>query len=566
MIINIGIWLYMIVISYVYGSLLLKLIQPILRIKKEVPVAAWLIAITGLVILTTIASFFSIFFKTGLLINLILLAGALLAVFSRSIPLPHWRRPSGGLALILLILAVVIVLENSTHRPANPDTNLYHAQAIHWIESYPAVPGLGNLHSRLAFNSVWLVTNALFSFSFLGIRSFHLAGGFLFLALLLYCWPGFESLLHGKISPAILLKSAFIPLAFSLFGGEISSPGTDLPACLLIWLIVILWVENEEDAQPYRSFFIALFAVFAITIKLSALPVLLMPVIIAGLAVVRRQGWLLTLTVVCSTLVLMPFLIRNIIQSGYLVYPFPSIDLFSLDWKIPVARALDERQTILAWGRFPTLNAAEVMAMPFSQWFPLWLAKQTINRKIMLTLAGLSVLEILPALKSQNLRTQVLPVWLVMAAGTWFWLFSAPDFRFGYGFLMPTILLALTPWLQKVFPSGYVGAAVSGPASHPIITAIRKAIFPRVAALIMLTFLGFTLSKSVELQSLTGRIILPADYDKVPTQPCDLANGTIRCARNYLSCGYDAFPCAPAPRPLVQLRGNNLAEGFRVTP
>ena len=41
------------------------------------------------------------------------------------------------------------------------DTGLYHAQAIRWIEEYGVVCGLGNLHSRFAYNSAAFALCAL---------------------------------------------------------------------------------------------------------------------------------------------------------------------------------------------------------------------------------------------------------------------------------------------------------------------------------------------------------------------------------------------------------------------
>ena len=43
------------------------------------------------------------------------------------------------------------------------DTGLYHAQNIKWIQEYAVVPGLGNVHGRFAFNSMFFPVSALFS-------------------------------------------------------------------------------------------------------------------------------------------------------------------------------------------------------------------------------------------------------------------------------------------------------------------------------------------------------------------------------------------------------------------
>jgi hypothetical protein len=533
------IWLYTFFLCYVYGFLFLKL----LRTEGDFP-AAPLVVVTGLVVLTTLASFFSLFFQTGLLLNLLLLAGAVGAVLTRSIPLPR-RRPMSLVSLIVLFLALLLVLETATHRPLNPDTNIYHAQAIHWIENFPAVPGLGNLHGRLAYNSSWFISNALFSLTFLGLGSFHLTAGVLFLSILIYFWGGLSEMFRGEYTPAALLKVLFIPLMFSLLGAEISSPGTDLPASLLLWLMAVLWAEEQG---PFHAVLIVILAVFVVTVKLSAAPALLLALFVLGGQLLRREKRSLVSAAVCGALALFPFLTRNVILSGYLLYPFPSVDIFSFDWKVPLERVVSERMSILAWGRFPRLDATRVLAMPFGEWFPKWLAEQTLSRKVILWATLFSPLAVLPGLR---LVRRFWLGWLVFYAGALFWLFSAPDFRFGYGFLIGTIAMALAPWFASV---------------------LKRSTFPatRISAVISLLIAGYlalVFATSFEARTFASRLLLPAGYDHVATQSCDLANGKVFCAKAYDACSYDAFPCIPSPRPKVELRDPvTLGDGFRTLP
>jgi hypothetical protein len=544
------IWLYTFVLCYVYGFLFLKSIRRLLQIEAGLP-AFPLIVVAGLIALTTLASFFSLFFQIGLVLNLLLVAGAMVALLTRRIPLPRIDHPWAALPLILLVAAVLVVLENATHRPLNPDTNIYHAQAIHWIESYPAVPGLGNLHGRLAFNSAWFVSNALFGFSFLGLRSFHLTGSVLFLAVVMYFWGGFAAIMRGEYKPSAWLKVLFFPLSFSLLGAEISSPGSDLPTSLLLWLMAVLWSEHSEQDQPFHPSLIVLMAVFALTVKLSAVPVLLLALLVLGETILHGQKRLFAGGMAaCAALILLPFLARNIILSGYLLYPFSSLDLFSFDWKVPLERVASEQLSIRAWALFPRMDAARALAMPFSESFPKWLADQTINRRLILFAALLSLPVAVAALWAKACTRRYWFGWWAFYLGTLFWLFNAPDFRFGYGFLIPAILLAFVPWLTLVLNR----------------TTFSTTRVSTLVALLVIAYLGFTLSASFEARSFAARLLLPADYDRVPTQACALANGSVFCAKAYNACSYQAFPCIPAARPWVELRGVTFRDGFRAVP
>jgi hypothetical protein len=514
-------------------------------IQAELPVFP-LVSLSGLVLLTVLASLYSLFFNVGIILNLIFIAGAITIFLKGTIEWPSiFCAKRSTISSILLLLVVLILLENSTHRPINPDTNIYHAQAIHWIETFPAVPGLGNLHGRLAFNSAWFITNALFSFSFLNLGSFHLVAGVFFLLILLVFWDGLEKTLAKRAyySLAGILKLLFIPLAFYLLGAEVSSPGTDLPASLLIWLAIILWLENLEGVHPLHPFLIVMFTFFAMTVKFSSIPIIVLVLFVIW---DRRQKMFIFSFLSIGIFILLPFLVRNIILSGYILYPYPAVDIFNFDWKVPFAKADQERLAILAWARFPRLSPDQVLSMSFLKWFPAWLSDQTINRKGIFIAAIFSALAIIPGWKLKLISNQIFLAWVGAYLGTLFWFFSAPDFRFGYGFLIPTIFLPIAILL------------------HQLITRIKPAdkLMTIMVGVSLFVFLFYTLASSIDVGTLTARIILPAGYDNVSTQDCKLANGSVFCAKSYNMCSYSDFPCIPNPRPWVQMRGKSFREGF----
>ncbi len=530
------IWVYTLALCYIYGSFFLK----------NTPLSLTLLA--GLVGLTVVAEFFSIAIQIGWIVQLIILAGAFWLVAKRHVAMPRFSFLRKEWLFLVLCITLLLLLENATHRPENPDTNIYHAQAIHWIESYPAVPGLGNLHGRLAFDSAWLVANALFSFSFLGIQSFHLIGSVLFLIALLFFWQGFLDLRSRTYRPSAFLKVLLLPVSFYVLGSDISSPGTDLPVSLLIWLIAILWAERVEAEKPYHTPLIVLLAAFAVTVKLSAAPLLIVLVPLFVLHWRRGQKRLVVGLLGVVLLVFIPFFTRNIILSGYLVYPFPAIDLFNFDWKVPAARAVSEQRAIIAWGRLP--NNAGAAAMPLRAWFPEWLARQTLNRRLTFFLALLTPVPALIGFLRKTPQRLFWLGWLVMYGGVFFWFFSSPDFRFGYGFLCAALLMALAPWLS------------------PILKRWPFARIPATALLVGLVsmYLLATLVLSFQATTLTSYLLLPADYDHVPTDNCSLANGSVFCAQAYNACSYFAFPCIPSPRSWVEFRGTGLQNGFRPVP
>ena len=122
--------------------------------------------LTGFCVLSFFAVILSLFIPVNAWTHLVLLIFSFFYLGVNKILFPKIKLNYGQIiiAVIILILAVPI--------PNHGDSAFYHAQAVKWIEHYKVVPGLGNFFGRLAFNSTFFNTQALFSFyPFSGIPS-----------------------------------------------------------------------------------------------------------------------------------------------------------------------------------------------------------------------------------------------------------------------------------------------------------------------------------------------------------------------------------------------------------
>jgi hypothetical protein len=453
-----------------------------------------------------------------------------------------------------LVVVTIVVLENSTHRPTNYDTALYHAQAIHWIESYRAVPGLANIHDRLAFNSSWLVLTASLSFAFLGIRSFHLTNGLIMLLALFYLGEGFQSLIRKRMSLSSFFKAILFFLPLYYFASDLSSPGTDTPGILLIWVVTALVLDKvENQGMDFDLHTVAIFiiSVFAATAKLSAIP-LFGFAILAWIQQMRSKNWGRSMVLATTAfIVLLPWLLRNIILSGYLIFPVPQIDLFSFDWKFPHDAAVNSYLVTLWYNRLPNGDWTQYMGMGIttSQWLSLWFHQlPDRGQKILVLIACASPLAFLTqAFSKQKINRAYIAAFLINYAGIIFWLFTAPRLRFGYGFLLASIILAclisLLGWTTRI--------------------KIDSAVISHTLLIFAILFQLYILTITADLSSIRHRIVLPADYFPSQVQPCPIGNTTFYCARTLGFCNYEAFPCLPKPRSNIAMRGTSLQDGFR---
>jgi hypothetical protein len=140
----------------------------------------------------------------------------------------------------------------------------------------------------------------------------------------------------------------------------------------------------------------------------------------------------------------------------------------------------------------------------------------------------------------------LLPAGLVSYAGVLFWFVSAPDFRFGYGFILITLALVLVPFSY---------------AALRLISS-RLAAAPAVLFAVLVLYQGAVLVQSFDSRTIASRLLLPLDYLNLPTHPCHFGNFDLVCADQFSACSYSSFPCVPQGDLTVFERGRGYREGF----
>ncbi|WP_026664655.1 LIC_10190 family membrane protein [Butyrivibrio sp. FC2001] len=249
-------------------------------------------------------------------------------------------RLSGWMLLVTLLFGIVFVVI-SGDVPKAWDDYLYHAAAIRWIEEYGVVPGLANIQHRFAYNSSFMCFQALFSFSGIAAfehRSFHSMNALASFLLCSYCVCTMSFIKTKKIVGSDLLKLAAL-FYVAVYFAEISSAGTDYITLYMVAYVFIKAFEYCEKEIVDAGFYglLAVIGIFSCTLKLSAGLIVLI-VFLPLIAYIREKEYKeIMVFAIFSMLIVIPFLIRNVIICGYLLYPFRGLDLFNVDWKLPMA-------------------------------------------------------------------------------------------------------------------------------------------------------------------------------------------------------------------------------------
>ena len=436
-------WLVIAVAAYIFGR---AVVDTLYRRDAGALAGTDVYLVSGMVVLSIYAQLFSLLYKVAGIACTVLGAAGIgtAAVFwvrrrrrRERIWTPVWgkRHPYRTALLILCILVTALWTVPS---PGHYDTGLYHAQAIRWVEEYGVVPGLGNLHMRFAYNSAFMCLQALFSLSWLLGDSLHTLNGFCCALCLGYA----VSTAHVRGAQAWrtsdFLKCASV-IYIVLVRWDISSPCTDIWAMLLVLYLCTKWCEFEEKQTEGTApwCWLCLLGFYALTLKLSAAVIVFLTIwpfqaLVRG----RKMGELLQ-NIAAAVMIVGPFLLRNVIISGYLVYPYAKLDLFAVDWKMDRLVAADDSLLIKVFGRGFT-DPEEYYHTPFLQWIVRWFGRQETGDKLLILAGVLGACVVLVRLfgyiRTGRAREAVFAATVLICLG--FWMATAPLMRYGAAWLL----------------------------------------------------------------------------------------------------------------------------------
>lgn len=513
------------------------------------------ILIAGLVIATVYSEIFSLIYRVNIEANVILiLCCIVVTVFFRKRMFSYLKEIYCGCSPVKKILIPLIALVwcyFTSRGYMVVDAGLYHAQSIRWIEEYGIVKGLGNLQCRYAYNSSIFPLSALYSMVFLLGQSMHAVNGLIAVILsaglldLGKCFRQKKMLLsdYARVGAAYYLTTIW---------DEIVAPSSDYAVMCIVFFIVIRWLDQLEDPDersnvaPYCL--LCVMGAYTLTLKLTAGLILILLVKPAYLLLKEKRWKEILLYLLMGLLIAVPWMSRTVIISGWLLYPFPALDLFRFDWKMPVSVLNIDAALIKVWGK--GANALGIDAS-FGQWFPNWF-KTVLSFTEKLLVAGdiaacamVVIIGFFVLFQKKREELDIVFVLFSVMCCYLFWQFSAPLPRYGYAYMLllatltagyllqdraaakPVYALLILYGVYKL----YVGAAYAKWCFYGTDYCVWQQAYEESNEMVSLEIDGITFYASS-----TGWIL-----------------------------GYENFPAAPALEDLhrIELRGDGLEDGFR---
>ena len=434
-------WLYVLITTFCLGYAFSRLAGKLFgyRIKS---VDGLLMA--GLGAATVYAQFFSLFYRVSLLANVVLVIFSAMTVLfwyqdMKRLLTESFRGSSRAVKILIPVLFVLWAYFTSRGYMVH-DTKLYHAQSIRWIEEYGIVPGQGVVNSRFSYNSSVFSLAALYSLKFVFGQSMHAMSGWFAFLLSVTTLDIIKGVKKFRFSDFANVAAIYY---LTLITDEVLAPSSDYATMCVLFFLVIKWLrlleqpKEEQQTAPYGL--LCVLGVYALTLKLTAGLILLLLIKPAYRLLKEKQWKQILCYLLLGILTAAPWLIRGVLISGWLLYPFPALDLFDLPWKQKTEWVKTDAGAIKTWGR--GVNNSVLAAQPIWEWYGTWFKTLSLMEKGIALVDIAALVSFVGAaiavfLRKNRENLDRLLVCATAACSYLYWQTSAPLPRYGYTYML----------------------------------------------------------------------------------------------------------------------------------
>ena len=408
----------------------------------------------GFILISLIVTVIHFFFKINLIISiLIFVLGLYFFFYKKKLNAIEFTKTGNINYLIIVLLLIPIFLSQKYHE----DFGYYHLPyAIGFIEE-KIIFGFANIDKSYVYNSIWLNLYSIFflndkNFNFLTLPSF-----LLFLNFILFSLHQLTLKNNKLISDYFLLISLFY---FILKFTRISEFGVDLPAAIFSILAIYYFLKfSEVNLATYKReyfFLVVFFSIFSILIKLSTVPIILLPIFLYIKYFKDMKFYIFKYKFTFVYILIITFFIQQFIYTGCLFFP-SNTTCFSVSWfsedNLSISNQLELINKSYSEAK-DTLTPNEFLKN--FNWFNYWF-KRNFNEILehLLTMTLPVLIFIFFQKKKINNKfifNDKLGLYLFLILGLIFWLNFSPVYRFAiYLFLTLIYVLLIGSLISRYF-------------------------------------------------------------------------------------------------------------------
>ncbi len=431
------------------------------------------------------------------------------------------------------------------------DTDSYHIQMVKWIYEYGSVPGIANLHLRFGFNSSWFIAIAFFGFPIQSLNSYGALNGLLSVWICYYLLdvifdPVRKEYAQGRrISVAGFVILILCLLNWPMIRGSASSMNYDFisTCCIIVLFTDLIKLEKKYPIEWL------IWPMFLFTVRMMNFPLLILSLFYIIQFIKIQSFRKLLASVFWLFFVIVPFLIRNCILSGYAFFPVYQLDFFSFDWKSDKMQLMEISKYIRYFNRVNPMFQPIIVTenLTFPNWVLSWGKYLFRFDKLIVLFSVIGYIVLLFRLKMmRNKSYRVFLFVMVCLLATWF--FIAPDPRFVYGSLLFSIFAAVI----------YLPPVDRIPFSIVKYSLICTSFF----------ILIFAVSKLVGNAGYRNYLVT-SPVPKPPYKTIVVDNIRLRIPQKILNnwnprCYDIELPCLYKQDPRLEARGKAISDGFRL--
>lgn len=343
-------------------------------------------------------------------------------------------------SLAAMIVTVTWCLR-AMETPTMYDSGLYHFGSIRWLNEYPIVPGLGNLHWRLALNQSYFGFLALLNFAPYWEKGYA-AGGLFLLLLTAFTVTEFGL---GQSKRFRLIPNGILFSYLCLLSGQIANPLPDTGVVLFqmgififfYWILIKARDLNNACIHGLeRLKIVTLFMCMTlVTIKLSSVGFAIAAAVITIGFNLKFLRDVVSKSTEQNFFLIAGFIVLTHITRGYLLsgapfFPSPFGGIWSLPWAVEYGVAINESQLIYAWAKQPGIASPSELAPDFA-WITAWVVRLPVMLQFLMVLSTLLLFVAFIMRRSLiGVRRAHLALSIPLVTGLIFWFLTAPDPRF----------------------------------------------------------------------------------------------------------------------------------------
>ena len=338
---------------------------------------------------------------------------------------------------IFLVFITLPILSISSYLTGlSYDAGLYHLNYQKWLQDEKIILGLSNFHSRFGYSSIYdfINTNFWYSENFLLQHFLNLTFVAFFFIAIHNIYNNSKNI-NIKIGILCLLFFGLLD-NFGFSGGKngfieieaVTKYDTPFGIIFILTLMFTAFYYLEKKQSDTEISLIFLFALFAFQMRVSG-TLLLIPILpiffLRGLGVTIKSNFILIFFGISN-------IIKNILTTGCFYFPIETTCFESIKW---YRQGYAEIETNSISFSLRSYN----FQTNLNDWFEVWINKNEYNlptlKNFLIAFVFINLFNYF-ALNNKKLSNIYLSFFIFNLFLLFYWILTAPNFRFGIGFFL----------------------------------------------------------------------------------------------------------------------------------